>query len=204
VPAEVVYCELEPVKSELQNSENLDDDELVRFSGIASRNLEAVTGWDSFLKRTATNEVRRHGDVILGVDGHLLVRLAVPRVTAVSALAYRMNSPAAAWTAVALSLVDYDPTALRSGLVEAYLSPGCIPRALWAQVSYTAGWAGDAGDPYPSDLQEIAVWWTCWLWRSKDAPFERTANSITGTVTIPSSMPARLKLAVERWKAPWA
>ena len=75
---------------------------------------------------------------------------------------------------------------------------------LWAQVSYTAGWAGTDEDPYPADLVEVVIWWASWLYRSKDAPSEKTANQMTGTVIIPGAMPPRLRQAVERWKATWA
>ena len=195
-----VYCARQDVLDE--NQITGDEDAMVdRLIDRACRQFERAMGW-SFYQQIKTDQVRRGADVICGRDGLLLVRLPTPHLTEVTALAYRAGMPTAGWTSVQLNNLDWDPDSL-SATLQAYLPAGLGTDRLWAQVSYTAGWAGDDDDPFPSDLQELIVWWAGWLWRSKDAPFEKTANNLTGTVTIPTAMPSRLKAMLPAWKAPW-
>src|SRR4051812_17648834 len=98
-------CSLADLKAELVQTEAVDDTLLTRLIGVAQNGIELVTG-RTYPQVTATNQVIRSPDVIWGLNGVLRVRLGPPRITAVSALAYKQGPPAAAWTSVDLATLD--------------------------------------------------------------------------------------------------
>src|SRR4051812_20512840 len=114
-------CSLDDVKIEAGGAdESVDDGLLERYMAVAADQIGRLTG-RSFAQVHATNEIVRYPAVLLDKTGVLRVRLRTPRITAVTALAVRRGTPAAAWTAVDLSTVDYDPDPVApSGLVRAY------------------------------------------------------------------------------------
>src|SRR5690349_20993587 len=98
--------------------------------GTATDALQRVTG-RQFGQVTKSAEVWRFPRATCDRDGTLRVLLRTPRITAVSALAYRTN-PANTWTAVDLSFVDYDADALAtSSLVRAYAGITPVRPPLW-------------------------------------------------------------------------
>lgn len=200
------YCSTEDVLAELKFGTSFSEADtalMARYITRASESWELTTG-ARYAQVTVADAVIGGGKVQWATDGTLRWLLPTVRPTAITAAAYRVGSPVAAWMPVPVERLDWDTEALRGAQqIAAYLDfRPTRPKPLWVRWSGTAGWAGTEDDPYPADIRAFVAWLAAWHWRQREAPEEVTANPQFGTITIPSKLPARLAAILAVWKRP--
>lgn len=166
-----------------------------------SRFFELKTGC-RYYRVSATDEVITGAHLAWNAkQGKLLALLPNAPLVSVSKVEYRVGHPTNGWTPVNLDWVEWDSQDDRgTRTLIVWLPKPTTPGGRWLRVSYVAGWEGTADDPYHPDIQQFVIWLAGWQWRSRAAPYEKTANEQTGTVIIPSALPARLRRMIEDWK----
>lgn len=189
------YCTVNDVKAELGTPNATDDVLISAYIDRACAALERELGL-SFAATTLTARVYRPGAAVWLRPGVLRVRLGLPHITTVTALSYRTDSPLNSWLEVDATALDV-ATEDHIWWVDAYTASACTTGPVWAKVTGTAGYSAGA---YPPDLVQLATGWAAYLYRSKDAPLEKTANPMLGTVTIPQAFPVKLVPMLARWR----
>lgn len=202
--AQARYCTLADVKAELNipETETQTDALIERYIDRACASLERELRL-SWALTTLTDRIYQGRDLVRLTDGRLKVRIGIAPILTVTALATRIGYPTASWSDT-LTYLDLE-TADDQWWVTIYnggwsCSPWSLPTPLAVRVTGTAGHAGTDLDPYPLDVVQMAVVWTVYLYRTKDAPFEKTANTALGTMTIPGSFPKKLEPMLARWR----
>lgn len=130
-------------------------------------------------------------NALIDTDGVLTCYPAVPTISAISALGWRIGGVATYAT----------PDV--SGLDIEEASFGCVVRLLGqnllgyrggrltVRMSYTGGWADLAGVPSDFEYAMRALCW--WAYQKRSAPSERTAIPDLGVLIIPGNWPPHIK-----------
>lgn len=186
------YCTLEQVK-ELAGIETSDDDTLLaELITRASAMVDSYTR-RQFAERTETRYYTPNTDTtgqILYLDDDLL------------SITTLLNGDDAEISAEGYTLLPLNFTPKNRVKLKSNYSWVWAVEDSEGALSVTGQWGYCFAANCPADIVHVTTRLSVWLYRQKDAPFNRVGNSLTGEYEVPTALPADIKAILNLYRKP--
>jgi len=183
------YCTVTQVKTLGGISKSTDDDLLADLVTRASAMIDAYTR-----RRFAARTETRYYTPTVDVSGQTLY-LDDDLLSITTLTNYDSEVPAEGFSLLPLNLTPKNRVKLKSDYSWSYAAEDAE-----GSISILGTWGYSA--TAPDDIEQAACRLALWLYKQREAPFNRTGNTLTGEYEVPTGMPADIKAILAGYRKP--